>query len=144
MICHPARTEEEQEQAFQIRKAVFVQEQKLFRHTDVDENDATGIHLVAELEGEVIGTVRVYPAGTGNGDWIGGRLAVKKGFRASGAGERLVREAVAIVKKQGCNHFTAHIQEKNIDFFEQLGWKGIGPVKDYLGQPHQVMEADLL
>jgi radical SAM protein (TIGR04043 family)/putative N-acetyltransferase (TIGR04045 family) len=143
LICHPVRTEEEHIKAFRIRKAVFVQEQKLFKDTDADENDKTGIHLVAKQEDRVIGTVRVYPAGTGNGDWIGGRLAVKKGFRTSGAGELLVREAVTIVKKQGCNHFTAHIQEKNIVFFEQLGWKSVGPVKSHFGRPHQLMEADL-
>ncbi len=143
LICHPARTADEQAQAFEIRKAVFVHEQKLFKDTDVDENDKDGIHLVAKQEGRVIGTVRVYPAGTGNGDWIGGRLAVLKNFRASGAGELLVREAVTIVKKLGCNHFTAHIQANNVAFFEQLGWKGIAPVKDHFGTPHQMMEADL-
>ncbi len=143
LICHPARTLDEHGQAFQIRKTVFVEEQKLFQTTDIDENDAKGIHLVAKQEGSVIGTVRVYPAGTGNGDWIGGRLAVKKGFRASGAGEILVREAVSTVKKLGCNRFTAHIQEKNIAFFQQLGWKTTGPVKDHFGRPHQLMEANL-
>ena len=144
LVCHPARTADERAQAFEIRKAVFVQEQKLFKDTDVDENDKNGIHLVARQGNSIIGTVRVYPAETGNGDWIGGRLAVKQGFRTSGAGELLVREAVAVVKKQGCNHFTAHIQKKNIAFFEQLGWRRTGPVKDYFGRPHQVMEADLI
>lgn len=143
LVCHPARTEDEHIKAFRIRKAIFVQEQKLFKDTDEDENDPNGIHLVAKHDGHVIGTVRVYPAGTGNGNWIGGRLAVKKGFRASGAGELLVREAVAIVKKQACNHFTAHIQEKNVAFFEQLGWKSVGPLKDHFGKPHQLMKADL-
>ena len=143
LVCHPARTEEEHMEAFHIRKAVFVQEQKLFKDTDGDENDQKGIHLVAKQADRVIGTVRVYPAGTGNGDWIGGRLAVKKGFRASGAGELMVREAVILVKKNGCNHFTAHIQEKNIAFFEQLGWKSAGLLKDHFGRPHQLMKADL-
>ncbi len=143
LLCHPARTEAEKLEALSIRNSVFVQEQKLFKHTDTDENDKKGIHLVAKHEDRVIGTVRVYPAGTGNGHWIGGRLAVQKGFRASGAGELLVREAVAIVKEYGCNHFTAHIQADNIAFFEQLGWKSVGPLKDHFGRPHQLMKADL-
>ncbi|HKI47977.1 MAG TPA: MSMEG_0568 family radical SAM protein, partial [Desulfobacteria bacterium] len=107
IVCHPSRTQEEREKAFSIREGVFVQEQKLFKRTDVDEHDHEAIHLVAKNEDRIIGTVRVYKAGTENGDWIGGRLAVKKGFRTSGAGERLVREAVATVKRKGCNHFTA-------------------------------------
>ena len=140
-ICHPARTRDENSQAFDIRKEVFVQEQGLFQHTDLDENDSKSIQLVSQHEGRVIGTVRVYPADTGNSDWIGGRLAVKRAFRTSGAGEQLVREAVALVKKNGCNRFTAHIQEKNIAFFAQLGWKSIGPLKDHFGRPHQLMKA---
>jgi hypothetical protein len=48
-----------------------------------------------------------------------------------------------MVKKQACNHFTAHIQEKNVAFFEQLGWKGRGPVTEHFGRPHQLMEANL-
>jgi len=143
LVCHPARTRDENREAFHIRKAVFVREQGIFEDTDLDENDSRSIHLVSKHEGQVIGTVRVYPAETGNGNWIGGRLAVKRGFRTSGAGELLVREAVALVKKNGCNHFSAHIQEENIAFFEQLGWEGIGPVENHFGKPHQLMKADL-
>ena len=121
LICHPSRTHEECEEAFSIRRGVFVLEQKLFKQTDRDANDERAVHLVVKHEDRIIGTVRVYPSETGNGNWIGGRLAVRKGFRATGAGERLVREAVATVKRKGCHHFTAHIQEKNIHFFQQLG-----------------------
>ena len=143
LICHPSRTHEERNKAFSIRESVFVLEQKLFEQTDRDANDEHAIHLVVKLDNQIIGTVRVYPSQTGNGNWIGGRLAVRKGFRATGAGERLVREAVEAVKKKGCHHFTAHIQEKNVRFFQQLGWKSVGPLKTYFGQPHQLMEANL-
>ena len=143
LVCHPARTEEEHTLAMRIRKAIFVDEQHIFDHSDQDDFDAESIHLVATHAGHVIGTVRVYPAPTGNGDWIGGRLAVKKRFRASGAGELLVREAVRTVKKQGCNHFTAHIQEKNVPFFKHLGWQAIGKTENHFGRPHQRMKADL-
>ncbi|MEJ2589158.1 MAG: GNAT family N-acetyltransferase, partial [Deltaproteobacteria bacterium] len=111
--------------------------------SDQDAYDNESIHLVAKQGAHVIGTVRVFPAGDGNGHWIGGRLAVKKGLRSSGAGELLVRHAVMCVKQQGCTHFTAHIQAENIPFFEQLGWRGIGPAKTYFGRPHHLMEAEL-
>ena len=55
----------------------------------------------------------------------------------------MVREAVRYVKKQGCSHFTAHIQAENVPFFLRLGWKPIGPLEDFHGRPHQLMEADL-
>lgn len=143
LICHAARTRAELTESFEIRKEVFVLEQKLFETSDVDEYDSQSIHLVAELKDQVVGTVRVFPAGDSNGHWIGGRLAVKKGYRSSGAGEVLVQEAIRCVKKCGCNVFTAHIQVENIPFFSRLGWRAVGPVKEYFSRPHQLMEADL-
>jgi putative N-acetyltransferase (TIGR04045 family) len=142
LICHPFRTKAERERAFEIRKEVFVLEQKLFSNSDVDENDVQSIHLVAEWDNQVVGTVRVFPVGN-NGHWIGSRLAVKKEYRNTGAGELLVREAMHCVKNLGCNKFTAHIQAENVAFFSRLDWKIIEPVKGYFGKPHQLMEANL-
>ncbi len=143
LFCHRARTSAELKQAFDIRTDVFVKEQKIFDATDRDRNDSKSIHLIAKHGQDVVGAVRVFSAGNGNGHWIGGRLAVKKGYRSSGAGELLVRSAVATVKKLGCTKFTAHIQEKNIPFFSRLGWKGIEGPRTYFGRIHQLMEADL-
>lgn len=142
LICHPVRTRYEKEKAFEIRRKVFVEEQKIFLDSDQDKNDLKSIHLVAELDREVIGTVRLFPVDQ-NGHWVGGRLAVKKEFRNTGAGELLVREAIKCVKQKGCKKFTAHIQVENVPFFSRLGWKAIEPVKEYFGKPHQLMEANL-
>jgi len=143
LTCYPARTRAELGAAFKVREKVFVREQKLFEYSDMDDNDSKSVHLVAKQNDEVVGTVRVFPAGNGNGHWIGGRLAVKKGYRSSGAGELLVQNAVACVKKNGCTRFTAHIQEENVTFFSRLGWKDVGEVEECFGRAHQLMEADL-
>jgi putative N-acetyltransferase (TIGR04045 family) len=142
LICHPVRTRAEQERAFEIRKEVFVLEQKIFSNSDVDENDPKSIHLVAEWNSEVVGTVRFFPVNH-NGHWIGGRLAVRREYRNTGAGELLVHEAIQCVKNRGCTKFTAHVQLENVPFFSRLGWETKEPVKDYFGKPHQLMEADL-
>jgi len=143
LCCHPARTSSELKEAFNIRRDVFVREQKIFELSDRDSNDSKSIHLVAKHGQHVVGTVRVFSAGNGNGHWIGGRLAVKKAYRSSGAGELLVRSAVATVKKHGCTKFTAHIQEENTPFFSRLGWRCIEAPSLYFGKIHQLMEADL-
>ena len=142
LICHPVRSREELEQALDIRNQVFVREQNLFDQSDADQNDDKSIHLVAELAHQVIGTVRVFP-NENKGHWIGGRLAIRREYRHSGAGELLVREAVGYVKRQNCRRFTAHIQVENVPFFLRLGWKALGPVFEYRGVIHQLMEADL-
>jgi len=142
LICHPARDRSDFDRVFEIRHNVFVKEQMLFQESDRDEDDSKSTFLVAKMDGRVVGTVRVFPVNQ-NGRWIGGRLAIQEPFRHSGAGELLVREAVRCVKKQGCQHFTAHIQAENVPFFLRLGWKSIGPLEDFHGRPHQLMEADL-
>lgn len=142
LICHPVRARVEQEKAFEIRKEVFVLEQKIFSDSDLDENDAKSIHLVAEWNHQVVGTVRLFPVNN-NGHWIGGRLAVRKEYRNTGAGELLVREAMHCVKNQGCTKFTAYIQLENAPLFSKIGWKAVESVKQYFGKPHQMMEANL-
>lgn len=143
IVCHSARTTEERNKAYLIRKEVFVEEQKLFNDSDLDENDADGIHLVAKKHNKIIGTVRVFKASSGEGHWIGGRLAVSGKERKSHAGSYLVKEAMKRVKKKGCRVFTAEIQEKNIPFFKKLGWKPIGEIRNHFGHPHLKMQADL-
>jgi len=143
LICHSARNQDEKSEAFRIRKQIFVNEQGLFETSDMDENDQNAIHLVARQNEKVIGTVRIYKTDTGTDHWVGGRLAVEKNSRSTYAGTALVKEAMKRVQKKGCQIFTAHIQEKNVPFFLQLGWKSIGPVKSHFRHPHQKMQANL-
>jgi radical SAM protein (TIGR04043 family)/putative N-acetyltransferase (TIGR04045 family) len=142
LVCHSTRTEDEKSRAFAIRNEVFVKEQHIFNDSDIDEYDVFSTHLVAEINNEIVGTVRVFPAGV-NGHWIGGRLAVRKSHRVYRVGATLVKEAMKWVKKKGGNKFTAHIQDKNIDFFKRLGWEPIGSMETYCDRPHQLMQADL-
>lgn len=144
LVCHRTRTRDEVARALEIRHDVFVREQGLFDTSDRDAADERSIHLVAEFGGEIVGTVRVFPADNGPpGHWIGSRLAVRKAYRSYNTGALLVREAMRRVKQKGCRRFTATIQEKNVPFFKKLGWSPAGPVEDYLGHPHQPMVADL-
>jgi putative N-acetyltransferase (TIGR04045 family) len=142
IVYHSARTAAEIEAAMAIRHAVFVCEQKIFHSTDVDAHDATCSLIVAKKGETVVGTVRVYPQNE-NGHWIGGRLAVRSPYRAGNVGAQLVKEAIKHVQRKECKVFTAHIQQLNVPFFEKIGWKCIGPIEDYMGRPHQLMQADL-
>ncbi len=143
LVCHMARTLGELVEAFRIRKEVFVEEQGVFSESDRDEQDDRSVHLVARVNDELVGTVRMYPDEHEHGHWLGGRLAVRKAFRSARVGELLVQEAVKQVKRRGCVRFTAYIQEKNVPFFRKLGWKALGFPVIHCGRPHQRMEADL-
>ncbi len=144
LTCHAVRNQEELRTALEIRRAVFVEEQGLFDYTDVDENDKKSTILVAKIDNHIVGTVRVYPSKNINRkEWVGGRLAIKKKYRGSGAAPLLVKEAMRYVKRMGCKRFIAMIQEENIKFFKRLGWSPEGPLKTYHGKKHQLMVADL-
>jgi putative N-acetyltransferase (TIGR04045 family) len=143
IVVKQAKKRDEITEIFIIRKQVFVHEQKMFQGCDMDQNDSKSIYLAAKLDGEIVGTVRLFPANEGNGHWVGGRLAVKKAYRSYGIGKLLVQNAMRYVKKHNCSKFTAHIQVENVSFFSRLGWRAVGTIKPYFGRPHQLMEASL-
>ncbi len=137
-----AETGKERQEAQTIRREIFVKEQNMFAQSDQDENDAKAETLIALINGEVAGTVRVFSE-NGNGNWVGGRLAVKREYRGTRAGTLLVHGAVRLIEEKKANRFTAHIQLENVGFFEKLGWKVIGPAFDYRGLAHMPMEKPL-
>lgn len=138
-----AESEEELEQYFRLRHAVFVEEQKIFSGTDVDERDPGAVHIIAlkGREGVMVGGVRCYT--TGGGTWYGGRLTAANGYRNGRVGSGLVRFAVETVKARGCRRFLAYVQPQNVNFFKRLDWKPVGEPVVYEGITHQLMEADL-
>lgn len=145
VICKVAETEEELKGHFAVRHAIFVEEQKLFDETDLDEYDEYAVHLVAvdKDTGAVVGAVRCYPAEPGV--WYGGRLAVLKEARhnINAIGPRLCKLAEKVVVQRGCHRFLAYIQMQNVRFFQRLGWQSIGEPVIHVGQPHQLMQASL-
>lgn len=134
---------EELERYFRLRHAVFVEEQKIFSGTDVDERDEGAIHIVALKgpDGVMVGGVRCYT--TGDDTWYGGRLTAASGYRNGRVGSGLVRFAVETVKSRGCKKFLAYVQPQNVNFFKRLDWKPVGEPLVYEGITHQLMEADL-
>lgn len=128
------------QESYRIRREIFVQEQKLFRDSDKDSFDKRAVHIVALVDGKVVGTVRIYEKDRGT--WYGGRLAVCKGFRGR-VGGMLVKKAVEIVKEKKAVRFLAYVQLPSVSFFERIRWKAVGEARLYRGTPHQLMEAEL-
>ena len=136
-----ATSDAEREVHFAIRRKVFVDEQGLFKETDVDEHDERAIPIICTVDDAIAGTVRVYPR-EGN-TWVGGRLAVLKDYRTYLVGPLLVKKAMKTVKERGCTKFLAYIQPQNVRFSERLRWTPTGEEVIIKGVTHCVMEADL-
>ena len=141
VFCHISENTEEISKCYRIREEVFVREQKLFKNSDRDKFDKNAIHICAEYNGEIVGTVRVFEIK--DGVWFGGRLAVLKKARRGDTAKLLVKKAVQTTKSKAAKKFLAWVQEANVNFFLRLGWKKTGREKKYLGKSHQLMEANL-
>lgn len=128
---------------FEIRHEVFVNEQRLFAMTDVDERDSDPetLHVLGYCDGVPVGAVRLFRIR--GGLWQGDRLAVLPRYRMVGLGSPLVRLAVAQATARGGRRMIAHIQLANVAFFRRLGWEQDGPAEMYHGAPHQPMAVTL-
>ncbi|MHC1559783.1 MSMEG_0567/sll0787 family protein [Actinomycetospora sp. C-140] len=135
-----------------LRRAVFVDEQGLFRDDgvggagDLDEHDhdPRAIVLVArDATGEVLGGVRLAPvhADTARPDlgwWTGSRLVVARRARRRASvrvGAALVRAACARAEAAGVLRFEADVQAANETLFRRLGWQRVRDTT-VAGLPH--------
>lgn len=84
------RGQEVKEDAFEIRRRVFMEEQG---YTDeFDDIDDTCIHIVLYKDGEPAGCARTFPEPAGSTRWAVGRVAVLPEKREGGFGRMLVEE----------------------------------------------------
>jgi putative N-acetyltransferase (TIGR04045 family) len=139
-----ASGEDELAAHFAVRHAVFVEAQGLFAGSDRDDRDAREdtLHVIAWVDGEVVGTVRLYSLDDA-GLWKGDRLAVLPSARVHRLGGELVRFAVRTAGEHGGVRMVAQIQAANVRFFEHLGWSCAGEPGRYCGVIHQPMAIPL-
>ncbi|MEV4351012.1 MSMEG_0567/sll0787 family protein [Actinoplanes sp. NPDC049596] len=132
------------EEYHRLRARVFVEEQGLFAGSDRDERDddpRTVVLLARGPHGELLGGVRLGPAGPGEdiGWWAGGRLAVDPAVRGvRGVGPALVRAACAYAESAGALRFDATVQTRSEQMFRRLGWKAVRGLT-VAGRPHVLM-----
>jgi len=137
-----ARTPEDLDAHHRVRREVFVHEQGIFTADDRDGWDDDAVKVVAEIDGRVVGAVRLYPLDEA-GLWKGDRLAVLRDARRLRVGAPLVRFAVRTAGERGGRRMIALIQRRNVAFFRHLGWSPLGGEADFRGTTHQEMTVDL-
>lgn len=128
---------------YQLRKAIFVDEQQLFERDDRDTIDDYGYPIVALSidTHQVVGVVRIYE--TEPGLWYGGRLGTHPDFRRGWyIGKGLINKAVTTANTWGCTKFLATVQMQNVRFFQRLHWQSLEEIM-ICDRPHHLMEADL-
>lgn len=129
--------EEARPLAYPIRLAVFVHEQQVPEELELDDDDPTAWHAVVFKDGQAIATGRLLSNGKI------GRLAVLRPYRGQGVGSNLLKTLVQYGERQNIKKFFLHAQTSAIVFYEQLGFKAIGPVFNEAGIEHIKMVLEL-
>lgn len=116
-----AESKEEMDQVFDIRRKVFVEEQKVDEREEYDEFEETSKHLLAKLDGTAVGAARVRR--TINGVKLE-RFAVLPEARGYGIGAALVQRALDECK--GIENIYLHAQIQVVEFYKKYGFMAEG------------------
>jgi predicted GNAT family N-acyltransferase len=126
-----------EQEAFSIRKRVFIQEQGVPEEMELDEHDLTAQHALAYMGSQCIGTARLVSL-PGNIGRIG-RMAVLPNYRRRGIGRQLLSTLLELSKSHGITQLELHSQLSAIPFYEQSGFTGHGDIYDEAGIAHRDM-----
>lgn len=122
-----------------IRYAVFVGEQRIPAHLELDERDLECLHVLAFVDGEPVGTGRL---DTAQGGKIG-RVAVLARVRRLGVGRAVMETLAGIAAARGLSRLWCHAQVEAAPFYERLGFHVVGDTFIEAGIPHVRMETEL-
>ena len=125
-----------------VRRAVFIDEQRIPKELEWDEHDAVAVHAVARNRlGLVIATGRLISDPDGFARI--GRMAVHRTMRGGGHGAAVLRALEAAAKARGDREVALHAQRSAEAFYDRLGYALHGEPFEEAGIPHIEMRRPL-
>jgi predicted GNAT family N-acyltransferase len=131
----------ELEQAWSIRRRVFIEEQHVPEEIELDEDDRLAFHALAFLDGVAVGTGRM--VFHGDDEVKIGRMAVRSDLRSSGIGREILLFLMNEARARGFKKAVLHAQLTAEGFYLRCGYRPIGAVFDEAGIAHRKMECEL-
>jgi predicted GNAT family N-acyltransferase len=122
-------------QAFRLRREVFIVEQKVPEEEEFDADDLTATHVVAISGGEVCGTLRVIH---GPEHIKIGRVVVAVPARGRGVASAMIAHAIGLQPENSRFYLTA--QTDKTALYEKFGFTAFGDIFDDGGMPHIAMK----
>ena len=138
----PVRDSAERRACYDIRHAVFVEEQKVPLELERDEHDENdSLHFIALADGVPLGTGRLrFVADSAKVQ----RVAVLPVARGTGAGRALMLAMADYTARNGlARTVTLGAQVSALGFYERLGYEAVGEEFDDAGIPHREMRLHL-
>jgi predicted GNAT family N-acyltransferase len=118
----------------EIRKTVFIKEQRVPVELEWDEFDQNCQHILATTNGKAIGTGRLTE------DGHIGRMAVLKNFRKQGVGSAMLTELIKLARQKKMQTVVLNAQVSAELFYKKFAFETISGVFDDAGIPHVKMQ----
>nr|WP_207627467.1 MULTISPECIES: GNAT family N-acetyltransferase [Bacillaceae] len=126
----------ELEDAFSVRKIVFVEEQNVPLEEEIDQFEDVATHFVMYQEGAPVGAGRFRIVdGYGKVE----RICVMKEARKTGTGKALMNEIESYAQMQGLHKLKLNAQTQAIPFYARLGYEVVSEEFMDAGIPHRTM-----
>ena len=122
---------------FSLRQEVFVVGQGVPLELERDDLDAVSDHVIALLDGDVVGTGRLLPTGTV------GRMAVTDSARRRGVGAAVLECLEQCARERGYGVVELHAQLHAAGFYDKAGYTQYGEVYLEAGIEHVSMRKEL-
>lgn len=140
----------EMQQALDVRRRVFIEEQSVPKALEIDEHDGdpatvtTALHVLVRVEGQPVATGRLLLDTSHDGAAHIGRVAVLAEARRGGYGRAVMQALHTLARERGLNRVTLAAQLHAIPFYESLGYR-LRPGDVFLdaGIEHRWMEITL-
>ncbi|MBD3109618.1 GNAT family N-acetyltransferase [Bacillus sp. AGMB 02131] len=143
MTVRRIATEEDLQTAFNIRIAVFVDEQGVPLEDELDEYDQLDghcHHILVHYDEKPVGTGRIrFVEGVGKLE----RICILKPFRKFGLGKVIIEGLEDIAKELGVSEVKLHGQTHAEEFYRKYGYHTASEVFIEDGIPHVLMKKNI-
>jgi len=119
-----ATSDIESKEALELRKQVFVDEQCISEHLEIDGRDKEALHIVAKDGEKVIGTARVRFIAPGQAKIE--RIAIQKSFRGRGIGREIITFLTQELRNRQVKKVVLHAQYSAIPFYKLCNFEEVG------------------
>jgi predicted GNAT family N-acyltransferase len=126
--------DQQRDDSFAVRLAVFVEEQGIAREDELDEFDSTATHCVAyDAAGMPVAAGRLHVQ---DDTAKIGRMSVLASHRGGGTGARVLAALEREGARRGVRLFKLSAQIHARGFYERCGYTAYGELYDDVGIPH--------
>ncbi|HVB80955.1 MAG TPA: GNAT family N-acetyltransferase [Candidatus Binataceae bacterium] len=128
------------EQAWALRRRVFIEEQQVPEEIERDADDTRALHALALEGGRPVGCGRMLA----HGDYVKiGRMAVAAERRGAGIGRRVLEFLIENARRRGFRRAVLDAQLHAEGFYFKQGFTPVGEVFEEAGIMHRRMERAL-